>query len=149
MISYGIDPRGAGAQNKIVDEIIVSIDDKWRCSSSVRLVCRRGRITQASFQRSCFLLLNDFPPPSRSLEQARMYKALFTKQIAAWRRSGRIAWLMMWGEMKQGHIGLDSALDLWLIGHFNPKLECIALSFLLEWKLGVKGNRLNLKGSRK
>ena len=39
--------------------------------------------------------------------------------------------------MKQGHIGLDSAFDLWLLGHFklrifrlshgHPELECEAL----------------------
>ena len=61
--------------------------------------------------------------------------------------------------MKQGRIGLDSALDLWLRGHFklrifasrigHPELECIALSSLLQWKLGVKGNCLNRNGSGK
>ena len=61
--------------------------------------------------------------------------------------------------MKQGHVSLFLALGLWLLGHFklrifrlsiwHPELECIALSFLLEWKLGVKGNRLNRNGSEK
>ena len=61
--------------------------------------------------------------------------------------------------MKQGHIGLDSAFDLWLLGHFklrifrlshgHPELKCAALSFLLQLKLGVKGNRLNRNGSGK
>ena len=61
--------------------------------------------------------------------------------------------------MKQGHIGLDSAFDLWLLGHFklrifasrmgHPELECEALSFLLQLKLGAKGNRLNRNGSGK
>ena len=60
--------------------------------------------------------------------------------------------------MKLGHIGLDSAFDLWLLGDFklriffrmgHSELDCEALSFLLQWKLGVKGNRLNRNGSEK
>ena len=31
----------------------------------------------------------------------------------------------------------------------HPELECEALSFLLQLKLGVKGNRLNRNGSEK
>ena len=30
--------------------------DHWLCSNPVRLVCRRGRITQAGFQRSCVVV---------------------------------------------------------------------------------------------
>ena len=121
---------------------------RWdHCLDRWGLVCRRGRITQAGFQRSCVVVW--------------MYKALLkTNCRLASVRPDCLANDMKWNE--QGHIGLDSALDLWLIGHFklrffasrigHPKLECIALSFLLEWlewKLGVKGNRLNLKGSGK
>ena len=53
--------------------------------------------------------------------------------------------------MKQGHIGLDSAFGLWLLGHFklrifrlsmgHPELECEALSFLLQLN---EGNSLEI-----
>ena len=58
--------------------------------------------------------------------------------------------------MKQGQIGLDSALDLWLIGHFKLRIFCLSnrasqtgmYSLVLSLRVETRGERKSLKSQR-
>ena len=72
--------------------------------------------------------------------------------------SGRIARLMRWNETRTYWLGLGvwfvaawpfQAEDFSPLAWGIPNWSVLSLSFLLPWKLGVKGNRLNRNGSEK
>ena len=85
----------------------------------------------------------------------------------AWIFENKLAWRrLQWPDFLANEVKLNKDILVWIrrwicgyldilsqaffasrIGH--PELECIALSFLLEGKLGVKGNRLKRNGSGK
>ena len=122
------------------------ISENWSLKPALSLK------TMTSFPRSCVVVKMYSP-------LRRRFVLDFGKQTAAWRR-------LQWPDCSANEMKWNKDILAWIrrlicgclaisswgffasrMGH--PELDCEALSFLLQWKLGVKGNRLNRNGSEK